>query len=426
MKKITALVLTLCFLLLCGCEKSLKDYFDDVKGFFSEKTDDLYDKAQNLGGLISVSKKNGIDSDKIITIKPGKVKTLSDSLCAYDKLNGTQKNLYSVMLTAIESMELKVIDITPYAGSDVFSDAVIAHRAVLCDRPDMFWAPKTFSLLSVEESDDSYLCFKNYEDEDDSVGFFGVSKSRKQEMQAQLDGEVNALLKNAGRYGSAFEKEVYFHDHICENTEYDKDSAENLGSADSNALTAYGALVEGKAICEGYSKAMQLLCLKAGIPCCTVYGEHGGVPHMWNIINPGDGLYYLDVTFDDSSSKAVLHNCFNVTKSYISKDHTFDALFSKSRSYDSSDSFNFFCDDCENTALSFYKKSGAYIDDGYAAALDYISRLNSAGKTQAELKNYTSASLDTVFEHLVRGARGTVDIERCYRFESENILVVVW
>ena len=426
MKRITALVLTLCFLILCGCEKSLKDYYDGVKDFFSEKTDDFYDKAQNLGGLISVSKKSSINADEVVTLKPGTVKPLNSSLCAYNKLNGTQKNIYSIMLTAIEAMELRIIDISPYVGSDGFSDAVIAHRAVLCDRPDMFWAPKTFSLLSVEDGDESYLCFKNYEEKDDTIGFFGVSKSQRQQMQAQLNSKVDTLLNNARKYGSAFEKELYFHDYICENTEYDNDSAADLDSANPNSMTSYGALIEGKAICEGYSKAMQLLCLKSGIPCCTVYGEHSGVPHMWNIIDPGDGLYYIDVTFDDSSSKAVLHNCFNVTKSQISKERTFDPLFSKDRNYDSSDSFNFFCDDCNNTSLSFYRRSGAYIDDDYASALAYIYKLNSAGKSQAELINYTSHSLDTVFDRLTQKARGTVNIERCYRFESENIIIVLW
>lgn len=426
MKKILALVLILCFLALCGCEKGLKDYYNDVKDFFSEKKDDLYDTAQNLGGRISLSGKNGLNGHDIITIKPESVEPLCGGLCAYDKLNKTQKKLYSVMLTAIDEMELRIIDITPYVGLDGFSDTVIVHRAILCDRPDMFWAPKTFTLLSIEDSSDSYLCFKNYQDEDDNVGFFGISKSQRQKMQTELENEVNALLKDASAYGSAFEKEVFFHDYICENTEYDNDSASNLTDANPNSMTAYGALVEGKAICEGYSKAMQLLCLKSGIPCCTVYGEHSGVPHMWNIINPGDGLYYLDVTFDDSSSKAVLHNCFNITKSHIAKDHVFDEPFSNGKNYTSSDGFNFFCDDCNNTSLNYYKKSGAYIDDNYASALAYISKLDRAGKSQAELKNYTALSLDAAFDRLVEKAHGTVEIERCYRFESEGIIVVIW
>ena len=63
---------------------------------------------------------------------------------------------------------------------------------------------------------------------------------------------------------------------------------------------AYGALVEGSAICEGYAKAFKLLCNRAGIACEIVGGTVNGEAHMWNYVQIGGDYYLVDATFDDA------------------------------------------------------------------------------------------------------------------------------
>ncbi len=63
--------------------------------------------------------------------------------------------------------------------------------------------------------------------------------------------------------------------------------------------TAYGALINGCAICQGYASAYQLLCETADLYCCMVEGDADGVGHMWNLVSLNDETFYVDVTWAD-------------------------------------------------------------------------------------------------------------------------------
>ncbi|MBR4910344.1 MAG: hypothetical protein IKZ47_03355 [Clostridia bacterium] len=407
MKRIAALLLVILFIPLCSCSIDFKKLTDG--SLFGNKT-----------------KPNDPFKDKSVDIIPADVTEYLNELSCYNCLNDGQKKLYAIFLSAIENMELGVIDITEYAGSDGFSDSVIAHRALLYDRPDVFWMPKTFSVLSFADRNDKYVCFKDYYGEDDGIGYYGITREQRDQMREELDTAVEIILNGAKSYGSAYDKEVYFHDRICETVTYDSAAAKDIDNASRNTVSAYGALVERTALCEGYAKAMQLLCIKSGIPCTVVNGMHEGVPHMWNLINPGDGLYYLDVTFDDGSSVAILHSYLNVTRSDISDTHIFDCLFEQGKEYDSSESLNFYAPDCENRSLNYFEKNKAYIDGDCAYAILNIERAASKGKNCVELLNKTSLGLTDAFALLRGKAAGTVVLQEFYRYENTNTLLIVW
>jgi len=102
--------------------------------------------------------------------------------------------------------------------------------------------------------------------------------------------------------GSDYEKIFAVYNWMCENIKYDKVHAKN----DYYHLkaTAYGALVNGAAICQGYAAAMYLLLRLLDVNCRIVTGtapdlETGEeVLHAWNIVEL-DGRYYnVDVMWD--------------------------------------------------------------------------------------------------------------------------------
>ena len=73
---------------------------------------------------------------------------------------------------------------------------------------------------------------------------------------------------------------------------------------------ATGALIDGRAVCDGYAKAIKLLCDREGIPCVVVAGkavQNGGTDlHAWNYVQLENGLWYaLDATWDDRGDYAV-------------------------------------------------------------------------------------------------------------------------
>lgn len=427
MKRFCAAFISILLILLCGCE-SPADFLSDLGDKLESNLNKAYDNISKLvsDAIPQVIEENSIDQSEIVVILPDKVDLKSAKLKAYNKLNSRQKKLYSVMLTAIRNMELKAVDITDYVSKDGFSDAVVVHRAIICDKPDIFWMPKKISFLSLKGKDNKYFAFKKQGEKDNKKGFFGITVMQKQIMQKRFDAKVNSIVSKASSLKNSFEKELYLHDYLCEHVAYDNDSAGNSQNFNPNSITAYGALVEGKAICEGYSKAMQLLCLKCGIPCNLVFGQHEGVSHMWNIINPGDGLYYLDTTFDDSSKNQTLHIYFNVTKKSLEEDHIFDEGYSKSKVYNGSQSFNFFDDDCKSVISNYYKRNGAYIEEDCVLALAAILQAADDGKNNAELKNSTTRSLKSAFDLLCKKADETVVLKYCLFYDKNNVLTVFW
>lgn len=118
-----------------------------------------------------------------------------------------------------------------------------------------------------------------------------------------------------------FEKELYIHDYIVRNCSYEEST---------NASSAYGCLIDNKAICSGYSRAAMILLKKAGIECMVISGtgitsENEKISHMWNIVWLNNEAYHLDVTWDDPVSESedfISHLFFNLTDKQITYDHT--------------------------------------------------------------------------------------------------------
>lgn len=84
-----------------------------------------------------------------------------------------------------------------------------------------------------------------------------------------------------------YDKLKFFHDYLVLNCENDTESP--------YSNTIYGALVQKKALCEGYSKAFSYLCSLAGIENTIVTGQTD-VYHMWNMVKLGGNWYHVDVT----------------------------------------------------------------------------------------------------------------------------------
>lgn len=73
------------------------------------------------------------------------------------------------------------------------------------------------------------------------------------------------ILENA--VGSNYEKIKYVHNWLIDNIEYDS------SYKGENTRNIYGAIIEGKVVCEGYSKAFKFLLDELEIPCIIVAGD---------------------------------------------------------------------------------------------------------------------------------------------------------
>lgn len=109
-------------------------------------------------------------------------------------------------------------------------------------------------------------------------------------MQSKLDNVINEFIKDIPKGLSEYEREKLAHDKLLTVCTY----AENVNSSadDPNAFTMYGALVDKKAVCEGYTKSMQYLLKLLGIKTITVNGYSKNELHQWCIVNIDDNWYH--------------------------------------------------------------------------------------------------------------------------------------
>jgi len=103
-----------------------------------------------------------------------------------------------------------------------------------------------------------------------------------------------------------YEKELYIHDYIVNNTKYDYENY-IAGTVPDNSFTVYGCLVQGKAVCHGYSKAFKLLSDLSLLDCTVIEGESQASgkweAHAWNIVRIAGKYYHADSAFNDPISE---------------------------------------------------------------------------------------------------------------------------
>lgn len=83
--------------------------------------------------------------------------------------------------------------------------------------------------------------------------------------------------------------------------EYDEGMAKTISvyGAQNFAVTAYGALVGGSAVGEGYAMAFKALCDELNFECDVVLGTLNERIHAWNIVKLYGFYYHIDVAMCD-------------------------------------------------------------------------------------------------------------------------------
>lgn len=125
---------------------------------------------------------------------------------------------------------------------------------------------------------------------------------------------------------SNFEKELALHDYLISNCTYDSGALRAIPEPSENSDNPYGALVNGQAICKGYTTTFSLFMGMAEIPCIIIHSEDtDGDEHAWNAVQLDGDWYYVDSTWDDPvpdfDGRLVEHTYFNVSKEFMLERH---------------------------------------------------------------------------------------------------------
>lgn len=128
--------------------------------------------------------------------------------------------------------------------------------------------------------------------------YFGVQFSwwTTEAQEVQINNLVASVA--AGFTGTNYDKIKSAHDYICNKTDYCQETYEGR----DNNYSAYNALFDGKAVCQGYALSFQKFMDKLGIPCYIAKGNvnRNGTTetHAWNIVYLDGAWYYVDCTWD--------------------------------------------------------------------------------------------------------------------------------
>ncbi len=341
MKKILCSVLSL-FLAayVCGCE-----FYKEIENFSASEIVSVVESQTEVvnedSPIGEISYEDLFDYD-----------TYYDS--GYTALNDKQRKIYEKLyLIALQMPEGYVRLCENY--DSFYADTVLAYNAMINDHPDFFWMPYTYIIGEIADVNGSYVCIAFQIDEEEKQNEYLVDKQSREQMKQQFDAKIEEIVLRSEEFKSQYQKEKFFNDYLCDNTEYDENAP--------LCQTAYGCLISGRALCEGYSRAFKLLCNQVGIKCDLIYGKSDGENHMWNCVNIGGQYNHVDVTWNDGGQD-FRYIYFNMTDKQMEEDRYVYPHFLNvpEGSIGNGDIINFVNYQCDYKENSYYAKNGLILN----------------------------------------------------------------
>ncbi len=193
------------------------------------------------------------------------------------------------------------------------------------------------------------------------------------EMVQKQEAKINNILKQIIKPGyTEFDKVKAVHDYIILNTAYDWENFKQ-NKVPEASYTPYGLFINGVAVCEGYSKTMQLLLEMVGIETHYITGKANSGDHAWNLVKIDGEYYYIDATWNDpvpNRAGEISYQYFLVPTSVLKKDHVWDekqfpeaksskyAYFQEFASMKELNSFYYYSNNKDNNKIYRMKKDG--------------------------------------------------------------------
>jgi hypothetical protein len=135
---------------------------------------------------------------------------------------------------------------------------------------------------------------------------FGYTKYEASTLKVMQKG-LNETVQNIAESVSGSDGEILLSlaERLMEIADFDAETASGGEYSDQNTVTtAYGALVNGSAVGEGYAMAFKALCDELGFDCDVVLGQLNGKQHAWNIVALENDYYHVDVSMCDTDGVA--------------------------------------------------------------------------------------------------------------------------
>lgn len=141
---------------------------------------------------------------------------------------------------------------------------------------------------------------------------------------AVFESEIAKTLQSVKSGMTTPEKLLAIHDTLVADIEYGFTDAP-ASSSRSESYSAYGAIVNKIAVCNGYTLAMTELCKRIGVESKYVISRN--MNHAWNLVLIDGEWYHIDATWDDpvpNKEGRVYHSYFLISDANISLKNHYD------------------------------------------------------------------------------------------------------
>ncbi len=208
------------------------------------------------------------------------------------RLTASCRKAYDAIVNAAANHEEKIA-----VEGCTIQDIGMITEAIEYDHPELFWYKyASFDGVSVNL-------------------FYGAGAEECAVLQKRIDEAAAKYLEGIDDSMSAYDVAIRLHVKLIQAVDYDTialNKEKKKGGPDQDKIdylrTICGVFINGKAVCEGYARALQYLLQKCGIECAEAAGyirrkngeRNGG--HAWNIVKIDGDYYYIDTTWDDGSN----------------------------------------------------------------------------------------------------------------------------
>ena len=300
----------------------------------------------------------------------------------YSTLTAEEKKLYDDIVNGIEGLKYKICEEDAYS----IEEWTKIYGMVYNQEPRLFYMNsrvKVGKLFYTTKSPDAI-----------------------HEMQTAIDAVADKLISEAAGKSSTFEKLKVFHDYLVLNSSFE--FSEGDQSYNASIYNAFGSgEAQGNIQCNGYAKAMQYLCDKAGIVSMVVTGEtEAGASHAWNVVDVDGKWYNLDCTWDDPlmdppNYKNIRYNYFLVPDKWI---HNITHMHVNQQKLSSGKYITYFTPPaCTETAQNYFIKSGYVYNDFASAETAIKAEIKKAAENKSRSAHIMVGSKDVYDQIYAKG-----------------------
>lgn len=352
-------------------ESSDEDIVDEVKDDFWDVND-----AQDLESKLytdSIPLLTEGDFDIDFSVDPRDIYPSNDEIVTGAPAVSIYDKIYDSIVAGKYTIDVSEYNIPIPSSTDRTMSNILGF--VINSNPEIFYMDGAYSYYKDSTYITSIILSRRecFTDEDIEI------------YNAAVDEAYIQAMKTVDNSSDDLDKLLGIHNYIVNNCEYDKiTAAKELPTNEykstypkeyNSVHSAFGAIVNGVAVCQGYAQAYSALCKKAGIEC--EYVVSSPMNHAWNMVKLGGKYYHIDATWDDPTWNRVGlvgHNYFLIDDdTMISNKNHHDWITQDNHVADSTKYISYYWVN-EGVSSPIIKKDGYYYYSAYNTNPQIIKR----------------------------------------------------